>query len=95
MSDGTTENYIVKDFKLSFKWFDAFNNELKEGDDIVLALRDHGRIKMHSGIILAINNEMLTISYNKWKHGKEVIRKKYFASFPGINRNIENIYKIK
>lgn len=89
-----TEKYIEKNFTLSFMWFDCFGNQLNEGDDIIIAVKEHGRITMHSGIIHELNNEKATISYNKWKAGKEVVRRKYIQ-FPGLNQELLNIYKIK
>ena len=49
---------------------------------------------MRKYYIHEITNERITISYNKWKAGKEVVRKKYIQ-FPGLMVNLPNIYKIK
>ena len=77
----------------NYKWRDCFNYELHVGDDVLIAMKDHGRVVIHSGIIHGINDERMVLTYNKWKSGKEVIRRKYI-NFPGLDNKLQNIYKL-
>lgn len=74
-------------------WYDCFSNEINIGDDVIVAMKDHGKIVMRSAVVIELTGETMTVTYNKWKAGKEVTRKKYITNY-NICKNLDNIYKI-
>lgn len=77
------------------EWYDLFGKKLEEGDAILVANKEKGHAKIYVGNILTIRDDSLSISYDKWRHGKKIPSKKYFAIFPFNNHTLENIVKFE
>ena len=75
-------------------WYDCFSQEINVGDDVIVAMKDHGHIVMRSAVVLDLTYETMTLTYNKWYKGKEITRKKCITNC-NICKNLDNIYKIK
>lgn len=80
-------------------WKDCFERELFPGEDVVVGiLEDSGRVELHSGIILEINEGEVLLTYNGWNpSGSEYTVEKYYLKedYPtGVIKDIFRIFSV-
>ena len=76
-------------------WYDCFQHELREGDDVIIAEERNGELGLKSGIIHNICDDWVTVSYNHWEpDGQEITGLHYVTKEGYPDRVAKIIYKI-
>ena len=77
-------------------WKDCFERRLVEGEDVIVGvINDDGKVELHAGIILQLNEKDVLLSYNGWNpSGTEYTVEKYYLEEEYPTNTINDIFKI-
>lgn len=57
-------------------WKDFMGRVLQEGDDVIISFNG----KLYTGIIIRMNDNILLVSYNWFKNGKEIEEETWYSA---------------
>lgn len=69
-------------------WKDFMGRVLQEGDDVIISLNE----KMYTGIIIRMNDDILLVSYNWFKDGREIEEETWYSSPLVPDGVVETLY---
>lgn len=77
-------------------WKDCFGRELKNGEDVIIAINDAwNEPRLYSGIILEMNDAQCFVTYNSWDGEEETVYDTTICDFQYEDGIVKCIYKIR